>query len=63
MIAVTGWFGLPITHMGLFIPVNRIYKYFKEEHYNFIFNLNINEKNALELREKEIIKKRKNYKN
>ena len=62
-IAVTGWIGLPITHMGLFIPINRVYEYFKEEHYNFIFDLDINEKESLKLREKEIKEKRKNYKN
>ena len=62
-IAVTGWIGLPITHMGLFIPINRVYEYFKEEYYNFIFDLDINEKESLKLREKEIKEKRKNYKN
>ena len=60
MIAVTGWMGsVPIPHMGLFIPIDRVYKWLEEEKYNFIYDLSVDEKTALELREKEIKEKRK----
>jgi len=60
MIAVTGWMGsVPIPHMGLFIPIDRVYKWLEEEKHNFIYDLSVDEKTALELREKEIKEKRK----
>jgi len=59
MIAVTGWMGMvPITHMGLFIPIDRVYKWMEEERYNFIYDLSVNEKESLEKRKKEIKEKR-----
>ena len=59
MLAVTGWGGsVPITHMGLFVPIDRVYKWMEEERYNFIYDPSINEKTSLELREKEIKEKR-----
>jgi len=62
-VAVTGWFGqTPITHMGLFIPIDRVYKWLEDERYNFIFNPDVNEKESIELREKEIKEKRDNNK-
>ena len=63
MVAVTGWMGsIPIPHMGLFIPIDRVYKWFAEERYDFIFNSSVKEKESLELREKEIKEKRENSK-
>ena len=54
---VIGW-GTPITHMGFFIPVNRVYEWLEEEHYDFIFDTTKNEKECLEVREVEIEKKK-----
>uniref|UniRef100_A0A6M3JW43 Putative trypsin-like peptidase domain containing protein n=1 Tax=viral metagenome TaxID=1070528 RepID=A0A6M3JW43_9ZZZZ len=63
MVAVTGWFGsVPITHMGLFIPVDRVLKWLEDERYDFIFNSGLAEKDRLELREKEVREKRKDQK-
>ena len=58
MLVVTGWGSTPITHMGLFVPIDRVYKWMEEERYNFIYDPSINEKTSLELREKEIKEKR-----
>ena len=58
---MVGW-GTPITHMGLFIPIDRVYKWLEEERYNFIYDPSVNEKVSLELREKEIKEKRNNDK-
>lgn len=58
---VIGW-GTPITHMGLFIPVERITKWLKAEHYDFIYDEGKNEKECLELRKKEIEAKKKDKK-
>ena len=57
LVPVVGW-TTPITHMGLFIPIDRVYKWMEEERYNFIYDLSVSEKEALELREKEIKEKR-----
>jgi len=61
LIPVVGW-GTPITHMGLFVPIDRVYKWLEEERYNFIYDLSVDEKTSLELREKEIKEKRENNK-
>ncbi len=58
LLAIVGW-GTPITHMGLFIPIERIYDWLEEEHYNFIYDNSKNEKECLELRKKEIDAKKK----
>jgi S1-C subfamily serine protease len=34
--AVVGW-GVPVTHMGLFIPIDRVYKWADEAGYGFLF--------------------------
>jgi len=57
MVAIVGW-GTPVTHMGLFIPVSRVYDWLEEEYYDFIFNVAKTEKQCLEDREKEIEKKK-----
>ena len=59
LVPVVGW-GTPITHMGLFIPIERIYSWLENEHYDFIFDLNLMEKTCLETRENEIEAKKKN---
>ena len=58
MLAVIGW-NTPITHMGLFIPIERIFDWLTEEHYDFIYDDSKNEKECLELRKKEIEAKKK----
>jgi len=57
MLAIAGW-STPITHMGLFIPVSRVYEWLEAEHYDFIYDLTKNEKECLEDREAEIKKKK-----
>lgn len=57
-LAIAGW-STPITHMGLFIPVSRVYEWLEEEHYDFIYDSLKNEKECLEVREKEIEEKKK----
>jgi len=59
LVAVIGW-GNPITHMGFFIPIDRIYKWLEEENYNFIFDSTKTEKECLKLREERIKKSREN---
>jgi len=58
MVAVAGW-STPITHMGLFIPIVRIYEWLEAEHYDFIFDLSLKEQECLEKRETEIEAKKK----
>ena len=36
MVAAAGW-GIPITHMGLFIPISRVYDWFNDANYEFLF--------------------------
>jgi len=55
---VVGW-GTPVTHMGFFIPVSRVYDWLESEHYDFIFDPTKNEKECLEIRKKEIEEKKK----
>jgi len=58
-VPVVGW-GTPITHMGLFIPMDRIYKWLEEENYDFIFDTTKTEKECLKLREEKIKKSKEN---
>lgn len=53
LVAIAGW-STPITHMGLFIPISRVYAWFAKEHYDFIYDPAKNEKDCLDEREKEI---------
>ncbi|MBU2346570.1 MAG: trypsin-like peptidase domain-containing protein [Gammaproteobacteria bacterium] len=46
MVAVIGW-GSPVTHMGLFIPVSRIYEWLDEDGYSFLWDPAITEDDAL----------------
>jgi len=57
-LAIVGW-GTPITHMGVFIPIERIYEWLEKEHYDFIFDSTKTEKECLEIRKKELKGKRK----
>jgi hypothetical protein len=52
-VAVQGW-SSAVPHMGLFIPVARIYAWLTAEYYDFLFDAEKNEKTSLELREVEI---------
>jgi len=58
MIASMGWSGV-VSHMGLFIPIKRIYEWLEKEHYDFIYDPAKDEKTCLEAREKEIEEKKK----
>ena len=61
LVVTTGWFGsTPITHMGLFIPIERIYTWLEKEYYDFVFNKDKNEFDSLKLRKEEIAKKKEN---
>lgn len=58
LVAIAGW-STPITHMGLFIPISRIYKWLENEHYHFIYDPSICEEDCLLERDKEIKAKQK----
>lgn len=51
-VAAMGWSGA-VTHMGLFIPVSRIYDWLKMEHYDFIYDSDLAEYKCLDKRTKE----------
>jgi len=57
MVAIIGW-GTPIVHMGLFIPLDRIYKWLEKEDYQFIYDPNKKEDECLKVREDKIKKKK-----
>ena len=52
-IAMAGWSAV-VTHMGAFIPVHRIFDWFTEEYYDFIFDDSLREVERLEEREESI---------
>ena len=58
-VAMAGW-GSPITHMGTFIPVHRVYDWLGEEFYDFLYDKTLNETDRLEEREKDIEAAKKN---
>jgi len=58
LVPVVGW-STPITHMGLFIPIDRICDWLEKEHYDFLFDATKTEKECLEIRKKEIEEKKK----
>ena len=47
-----------VTHMGLFVPVTRIYEWLEKEHYDFIYDPEENEADSLKAREEELKKKK-----
>ncbi len=47
-----------ITHMGLFVPVKRIYEWLEKQHYDFIYDPEKNETDSLKAREEELEKKK-----
>ena len=54
-----GWGGSdPVVHMGLFIPVERVFAWLDREHYEFIYNPDISEAEGLQKRE-EMLKSEK----
>ena len=53
MVAMAGWTSA-VAHMGLFIPIKRIYEWWENEHYDFIYDATKTEKESLESREAEI---------
>lgn len=52
-VAVIGW-GAPVTHMGLFIPLDRTYNWLEKENYDFIFDSKKNEAGSLKQREERL---------
>ena len=56
---IAGWGMGVVSHMGLFIPIERVYKWLEREHYDFIYDSTKTEKECLETREKEIKAKQK----
>ena len=58
LVPVVGW-ATPIMHMGLFIPIDRIYDWLEKEHYDFLFDSTKTEKECLDIRKKEIEEKKK----
>jgi len=60
-VAIVGW-SSPVPHMGLFIPIDRIYKWFDKEHYDFLYDDTKTEKDGLDKRKKEIEEKKKTKK-
>jgi len=58
MVNVTGW-GVPITHMGYFIPIRRIYNWLEKEHFEFIWDTTKTESDCMVERKKEIEKKKR----
>jgi len=57
LVAVVGW-GTPVTHMGLFIPISRVYTWLEKEHYEFLWDSSKTEAECLKTREGEIEKKK-----
>jgi S1-C subfamily serine protease len=49
-IDVAGWSD-PITHLGYFSPINRVYKFIRDEHYEFIVDPDFTEEQCEKLRE------------
>ena len=58
LVPIIGW-GTPITHMGLFIPISRVYAWLEREHYDFLFDPERTETVCLEEREEAIKAKQK----
>jgi len=53
LVPIVGW-GTPVTHMGLFIPVDRVYAWLAKQHYDFLYDPELKEQTCLTLRDKEI---------
>ena len=53
MVAMAGW-SSAVTHMGLFIPVSRIYEWMETEYYDFIFDESLIDVDRLKEREEAI---------
>jgi len=57
-VAVIGW-GTPVTHMGYFIPIDRVYDWLEREHYDFIFDSEKVESDCMTERDEEIKARKK----
>jgi len=53
-----GWSADIITHMNMFIPIERVYRWFRKEHYDFLYNKTKSEKECLDVRKGEIKEKK-----
>lgn len=49
-IDIAGW-GTPVTHLGYFSPVTRIYQFLSEQHFEFIYDKEFTEERCEKLRE------------
>jgi len=58
-VVAIGW-GTPISHMGLFIPISRVYNWLEKEHYDFLYDASKTETECLKVREEDIEKKKEN---
>jgi len=56
-VAAMGWTAV-VPHMGLFIPVHRVFDWLTSEHYNFVVDPELTEAGCIEEREKEIAEKK-----
>lgn len=61
LVGVAGW-GTPITHMGYFSDIERIYKWLADECYHFLFNPVFTQIQCEELREDKKIRELEMYK-
>jgi len=59
-IAISGWDDA-VTHMGYFIPIDRIFSWLKEEFYHFIYDSKVDAKKCEKLREKKKLAMKKSY--
>jgi len=57
---VIGW-GVPITHLGYFSPITRIYDFMREQHFNFIFDEKFTEEKCKQTRDKIKEEAKKHY--
>ena len=52
-LARSGFSAAPITHMGFFIPIERIYEWLESQHYHFIWQEDVDSAMCEQLREEE----------
>ena len=61
MVAVAGW-GTPVTHMGYFSDIERIYKWLKDECFHFLYDEAFSPEQCAELREAKRTRELEMYK-
>ena len=58
-VSIRGFSESPITHMGFFVPINRIYKMLDKNHYEFIYDRNKTYEQCKQERERAEVEARK----